>query len=600
MDSYISNLKELCDNLDKVSSVSCSVAVYRVLDDIGTIKEGLDNIRKLILNPHDIVLKFISCAETSRLLDQMAYATIARGDLLKGCLPGTRTEVIEAIIGWALDIDLPYDPSAIGQKPPDSSARILWVCGPAGCGKTRVSRSVAAQLEGLGRLGSLYCCDDKNKAVLHQGNLFSTISYDLMTRDPVRKQRLISGIGENRGIWGSPSCEEQFERFLLEPSKHISTIGNTVIVIDAFDEIGNKDERKGALSILTKRAHELPPGLRIIVTSRFEVDIQNALRSPEATRVACLLMDNIPKYSTARDIEIFVKKNLSMGDYPRVDDVARLVAAAGTSFQWAFTACRFIDDGDGTLSPRERFDAMISANGELDTIYKRVLDEHFPDPQKPERLELVLSDIVCVEEPLSLEALASLDAQSFASYSDALSAFKQIVRLLASLLMNTHNEKEPISPFHTSFADFLRSENRSGKYHINEVEARRRLAFDCIDVMSQGLHFNICGITTSFKANREIEKIDDLIQDNISSHLRYACHFWARHFSYLQPLEKQAEQKLITLLQKHFLEWLEVMSLTQTPFHAPLALLEPPVVCAFVQSVLGLTADLLGRLTGRA
>ena len=59
VDDYISNLKELCDNLDKVSSVSCSVAVYRVLDDIGTIKEGLDSLRELILDPHDVVPKFI-------------------------------------------------------------------------------------------------------------------------------------------------------------------------------------------------------------------------------------------------------------------------------------------------------------------------------------------------------------------------------------------------------------------------------------------------------------------------------------------------------------------------------------------------------------
>jgi len=40
---------------------------------MGTLKEGLDNIRKLILDPHDIVRKFVSLAETSILLDHMAY-----------------------------------------------------------------------------------------------------------------------------------------------------------------------------------------------------------------------------------------------------------------------------------------------------------------------------------------------------------------------------------------------------------------------------------------------------------------------------------------------------------------------------------------------
>ena len=47
-------------------------------------------------------------------------------------------------------------------------------------------------------------------------------------------------------------------------------------MIDAFDEIGSAQDREDALEILTKRAHELPDGLRIVVTSRFEQDIQDA------------------------------------------------------------------------------------------------------------------------------------------------------------------------------------------------------------------------------------------------------------------------------------------------------------------------------------
>jgi hypothetical protein len=107
-----------------------------------------------------------------------------------------------------------------------------------------------------------------------------------------------------------------------------------------------------------------------------------------------------------------------------------------------------------------------------------------------------------------------------------------------------------------------------------------------MDVMNRELRFNICGIPTSFQANCDIDKIYDRIRENIPSHLRYACHFWARHFTYLQPLNQQAQLKLIALLRKHFLEWLEVMSLMQMSFHAPLALLKPPSVCACVERTL--------------
>ena len=48
-----------------------------------------------------------------------------------------------------------------------------------------------------------------------------------------------------------------------------------------------------ALDILSRHAHELPPGLCIVVTSRFQDDIQDALQSPKAAGVD-FLMEKIP------------------------------------------------------------------------------------------------------------------------------------------------------------------------------------------------------------------------------------------------------------------------------------------------------------------
>ena len=49
-------------------------------------------------------------------------------------------------------------------------------------------------------------------------------------------------------------------------------------------------------------------------------------------------------------------------------------------------------------------------------------------------------------------------------------------------------------------------------------------------------------------------------------------------FSELQPLDEANSESLIALLSEHFLEWLEVMSLTRSPFYDPLTLLKPPPV----------------------
>jgi hypothetical protein len=115
-----------------------------------------------------------------------------------------------------------------------------------------------------------------------------------------------------------------------------------VIVIDAFDEIGSAQDREDALEILTKRAHELPDGLRIVVTSRFERDIQDALQLPEAAGVDYMLMEDIPTDLTVRDIAVYVQDALKSVKGLTSAQLAELAKAAGDSFQWASTACRYI------------------------------------------------------------------------------------------------------------------------------------------------------------------------------------------------------------------------------------------------------------------
>ena len=92
--------------------------------------------------------------------------------------------------------------------------------------------------------------------------------------------------------------------------------------------------------------------------------------------------------------------------------------------------------------------------------------------------------------------------------------------------------------------------------------------------MERELRFNICQIPTSYKANRDIANLDVLINENISRHLLYASHFWAQHISQLANIDDSTSSKLQDLLSNHFLKWLEVMSVTDTSFQAPLATID--------------------------
>ena len=519
----------------------------------------------------------MSCAEGLQLLSEIKFAEKAYGnvhDPKTQCFNGTRTEIIESILRWAVHANCPDPKEEVGGvRKPD--ARVLWLCGVAGSGKSRISRSVAARLDKLQRLGSLYCCDYKNKETLNPGSLFSTIARHLADQDELRKLHLVASVKDKTAIRKTDICRLQYQHFIVAPSANLPAVGDTVIVIDAFDEIGNADDRADALEILTERAHELPNGLRIIVTSRFEPDVQTALRSREAVGVDYLLMEDIPTGLTVRDISVYVHdalKNQELGD------LNRLANAAGDSFQWASTACRYICgnvDRQGTELPRERLALFLHGNKGLDELYSRILDEHFGDASTAglERLKLILGQIIGVKEPMSLRALWELTPRESRT-GLKLGDFHRIVRRLASLLVNTHDVDLPIFPFHTSFADFLHDTNKPHKYLIEIEQANHNLAVGCLEVMERELGFNICKIPTSYKANKDIENLDVLIKDNISRRLVYASHFWAQHISRLMTVDDATSLKLQCLLSSRFLEWLEVMSVTGTSFQEPLAAID--------------------------
>jgi len=483
-------------------------------------------------------------------------------------------EIIDAIVRWATHADPPDLEGQVG-KVPKSSARILWLCGVAGAGKSRISLSVAARINKLQRLGSLYCCDYKNRETLNPGSLFSTIARHLADRDPLRKQRLVAAIKETTALRRTDICQLQYRHFIITPSIDLPVIGDTVIMIDAFDEIGNMEDRADALEILTNLAHELPDGLRIVVTSRFEWDVQAELQSPDAMGVDYMLMEDIPTSLTTRDVSIYVHDALGDVEDLASADLDQLAMAAGDSFQWASTACRYIRDNSdehASQPPGERLTLFLAGNQGLDGMYFRILDEHFGDssPADLVGLKLILGQITSVKEPLSLQALWELTPRASKS-ALCFRDFKRIVRHLTSLLVNTHNVDEPIFPFHPSFFDFLCDAKRHHKYLIDLDQANSRLAVGCLEVMERELQFNICQIPTSYKVNNDIENLDILVRKNISRHLLYASHFWAQHISQLTTIDDTICLKLLALLWSHFLEWLEVMSVTGSPFQASLA-----------------------------
>jgi hypothetical protein len=506
-----------------------------------------------------------------QVLSEIKYAPEAHHPLNKGCLPGTRTEIIDAVVRWAVGADTPAVDSN-GSIPLSSkeSSRVLWLCGLVGAGKSSILRSCAKRVSDLERMGSYYGFD-KNKPIANLTNLFSTIARDLADLDNSRKQRLVDAVKNDTAIRTSLDCTLQFKHFILGSFEDDKAVGETVVFIDAFDESGDVGARADALTILTKQASKLPPGLRVVVTSRHELDIQDALRSPLPPGVDVVRVEDIPAYQTSRDIETYIRNELLDVDELREAkyqaQLNALIRKAGTSFQWAATACHFIssDDSDAGTDPRDQIGTVLNADDGLYALYGTVMREHCNPSHEIQvkRVKSILGRVICAQEPLSLRALVHLVPSDSILTPDDMRIQRRIVRHLASLLSGTHSDDEPIVPLHSSYRDFLCNSEHNKDFYIDIGKANQRMALACFRVMDQTLTFNICQIPTSFLRNVDIPNIRALQEKHIPHHLRYACRFWAFHVS-ATPSTEVTFKHLETFFHEDFLAWLEVMSLTQS------------------------------------
>lgn len=499
-------------------------------------------------------------------LNDMPYAAGAGFDPEKICLEGTRVEIIEKICMWASGIES-------GEK------NVLLLTGFAGSGKSTIAHSVAERFRPLKRLASMFCFDRAMPADRHPGNIFRTIARDLADWDEEWK-KLLSPHIQTREARTTNSPEIQFNEFILAPSQRLKSterlpkspedppkdnllaVGPVVIIIDALDESAGWGKRDTLLKILSAKTAELPSNFRILITARAEGDVVAAFR--DQSHVHHLHMSEIK--STEKDIEVFVRNRLDnlRGNPGFDDDVNWLTTSAERLFQWANTACRYIESQRGA-DPADQLRTLKQAVDRnkapghlnaLDILYNSIVSEtlNLEDQTVEERFRTVMGWILAAREPLSKSSLRELGQLSGADTNG--NAVDLIVPLLGSLLSGVHDEHFAIVPLHTSFRDFLQE-----NYCQDLLRPHSELAMGTLCTMLDRLCFNICHLESSHVPNTAVANLHERIKARIGAPLSYACRFWGDHLSKASYNDNLVRKVESVLMSDRILHWLEVLSL---------------------------------------
>ena len=482
------------------------------------------------------------------------------------CHPDTRIDLLRQIKDWADD--------------PQSKC-ILWLNGMAGTGKSTISRTVAQSFADAGQLGASFFFKRGEGERGNASRFFTTIAVQLVRTVPAMVPYVRKAIDADPGISGR-LMKEQFENLIFQPLSEVGEISVTmlklVIVIDALDECERDGDIRNILYLLSQTRRLQPIHIRIFLTSRPELPVRLGFKKMSAHAHQDVILQDIPKVTIAGDISSFLKAEFKKirdnyndlhpdsslpQDWPSEQCIQALAEMAVPLFIFAATVSRFV--GDHRWSPKRRLADVLKyqMNGQaskLDKTYLPVLDHLLANLSDPEQEDLVrefqavIGSIVVLAEPLGTSSLARL-----------LNIAKETIdcRLdsLHSVLNIPSNPDSPIRLLHLSFREFLLDPYKRGKspFWVDERERHGVIAARCLELMSERLGENICHLEFPGKPRSDIDR--KRVEKYLPADVRYACRYWVHHFVEAKGhLEDQ--DAVYTFLQKHFLHWLEALSLT--------------------------------------
>ena len=451
----------------------------------------------------------------------------------------------------------------------------------AGTGKSTISRTIAQSFADEGQLGASFFFKRGEGDRGNASKFFTTIAAQLIVKVPALIPYVQKAIDIDPTISGK-AMKEQFEKLILQPfseTKHISPqVSKLVIVVDALDECEREGDIKNILFLLSQARHVRSLSLRIFVTSRPELPIRLGFVDISEGTYQDLVLHEIPQPIIEHDISAFLKAELSKIrkdhnhlrpsdrwlplDWPGEQNIQALVNMAIPLFIFATTVCRFI--GDLRWDPEERLATVlryqtVGQASQLDRTYLPVLDQLFVGLTDSDKEILtgefrkVIGSIIILVEPLSTISLASL-----------LSIPKKVVdrrlNTLHSVLSVPANQHSPVRLLHLSFRDFLiDAEKRGSPFWVDESETHKMIATKCLELMSKPecLRENLCSLETPGKLRTEIDC--RMINDSLQADVRYACRYWVHHLEQSKSLIRD-QSRVHNFLQKHFLHWLEALS----------------------------------------
>jgi hypothetical protein len=500
------------------------------------------------------------------------------------CTPGTRVSVLQDIMAWATDSD---------------SSCVFWLNGLAGTGKSTIARTLCEYLHERKLLGASFFISRDQPDRRNPSNIVRTIAHQLALGQELVADSLCTKLRE-KPISATRSLRDQITDFIVIPSRELHGTTSFIIIIDALDEcIVDDAGRPGGelLLLLVRQLMQLGGRLRLLLTSRGEIPIQDMFRELSTVAPTVIKLQDLDTVVVRTDITTYLTHSftqirveqlkLAADSWPSAESLEKLVELSGLLFIYAATAVRFVRNRNfdprlrlTQLLGQERQSAGVSPYQQLDALYRQILNDAVKDPDGDEeilclRLQAVMAVIVLAQTPLSMEALGTVSGVS--SWD-----IQIVVGQLSSLLVDNESR---IRVFHPSFPNFAVNPVRCTNplLRVAPLADHGTIALRCLSLLNQHLRYNVCNLEDHTIANDEVQGLDLLLCENVSDALRYAVCFWCIHLSASDSTNGFLLDALDEFCRKHPFHWVEVLSLVKSVPSAETAVLQVIQWCEVFQ-----------------
>jgi len=435
-----------------------------------------------------------------------------------------------------------------------------WFYGSPGIGKTSLAHSICANLHERNHLAGAFFCRRDDPNLSDPMNILPTFIHKLAVLFPPFRTIVANHLRDDPNLTPQSMKGSLFLDFIRSLPRHPEH--TLVFVVDALDECGDPQSRPGLLKVLTNAAAQAP-WLKIIITSRTEVDIQHFFDT--LTQSSYLPYDLATDQDASSDLLAFARSQFNSvasrwhldTPWPGESDFSRVISRANGLFIFIKTlvlALEYCEDPEEGLKAALQESASTGLES-LYELYSSILNTQIVHKSAEFRRMVGVLLTTSPYRALCDETIAEL-----AEVKPNL--VKKWVDALSSLLYRDKAANKGIRVRHLSVYDFFVSDRSN--YQVDLRDTGVQLGITCLRVMTTQLRFNICKLEDSRLPNADIKDLPFRVKENILDPLQYSCLHWSNHLCF--PLDSRDQYVLVLESLKKFFEglyalfWVEVLS----------------------------------------